>query len=99
AGGQAEDVNRPGARAEVPQAVADGRRGERLRRPGRLERREPERELGGERGGVGAAGAVSRAVRMPLPWDQVDRLAVEEHVGDLFAVSTGDHDHVRAEPV
>src|SRR5918998_5697996 len=97
--GEAEDVDGPGTGPEVAQAVAHGCPGDLPRGTGGFQRRVAEREVRGERGGGCAARAVGRAVRVALAGDELDRLAVEEHVGGDVAVAAGDDDVLRAELV
>ena len=97
--GQAQDVDRTRAAPDPAQAVANRAGRDRAGGAGRLERAVAERQVSGQRRGVGAAGAVRGAVGVPLARDQVDAVAVEQHVGGLLAVAAGDHDDVGAEGV
>ena len=84
---EAEDIDRPGALADAPQAVADGLRGDSLRDPGGLERVEAEGELSGQGRRVSAARSVRCAVVVALARQLDDPLAVEEEIRGLVAVA------------
>ena len=97
--GRAEDVDRPGARAELAQAVADGVRGRgAARAPPRAGGR-PSASWAASVDGVRAARAVRGAVGVALARELDEPLAVEEQVGRLVAVPAGDDDDPRAERV
>ena len=59
----------------------------------------PQGQLGGERRRVGASGAVRGAIRMPRPGNRLDPLAVEEDVGAIVGVASGDDHCARPEGV
>ena len=56
----------------------------------------PERQLGGQDGRVGTARAVGGPAGIALALDLHEPVAVEEEVGALLAVASGDHHHRRA---
>src|SRR5207245_411663 len=87
-----EGVHRADAGADPRQAGRYGGGGELARPTRRLERRIAEGEAGGKRRGVGAAGAVRSAARVPGTVDRDCLVAVEEEVGAVGGVTAG-HDH------
>jgi hypothetical protein len=92
-----EDVDRPLAAPELDEAVTDGRRGDAGGRARGICERRALRELGRERGRVGAAGAVRRGNVRSLH-RQLEVLApVEEVVDRGGAVTARDERRRRAE--
>ena len=85
-----ESIHGPGAGAEIAQAVGHRLGGDLPGRAGGLERCVPEGQAGSERRGMGAAGAVGRAARVPRALDQLEVGAVEEAVGAVLGVPAGD---------
>src|SRR3954447_9733399 len=78
-----EGVDRPGAAADLAQAVPDRLRRDPLGLAGRRLEVLTERQAGGKGGRVRAAGAVRGAVGVPLARDLDERVAVVEHVDRL----------------
>src|SRR3954469_470524 len=85
-------VDGAGAAPDLTQPVAHRLACDALRRARRRERREAEGEVCRERRGVGAAGAMRRAVGVALPRDLDQLLTVEEEIERLVAMAPGDHD-------
>lgn len=97
---QAKNVNRAGPPADIAQPGGDSHAGESARGDGCLQRLAAEGQLGGKHRGVGTAGAVRGAVGVARTGDLDDRptgCAVEEEIGDLRAMATGEHHDARAE--
>src|ERR1039458_6839931 len=95
-----EDIDRARSRTDVAQPVAYGFAREGPSRARRLKRREAQRKLHGEQGGVGAAGAVGRTVGMTLAFDlnhPAVVLGVEEEIDRACAMAAGDHYGARSE--
>ena len=90
ASGQVEDVAGAGAPADGPEAVLDGVAGDLLGGSGRLERAVAERQVGGQGRRVRAARPVRRTVRVALPGDQADRIAIDRFATVLISASRRD---------
>src|SRR4051812_14744157 len=97
--GQGEDIDRTRPRSEAPNPVTNCLLGDAFRRARGVQRRVAERQMRRQRRRVRAAGPVRRAVRIPLPRDGLEVVAVVEDVDRLLAVPAGDDHRARAEPV
>src|SRR5579859_3930878 len=75
----AQNVDRPGARPDLSEPIADSASSELLCDACRLERVVSPCKAGRQHGGMGAAGPVGRAVAVARPVNLLQTPAVEEH--------------------